>query len=526
MDYSATLVQAKEKTERTEIVVSPPDEHSKDRPDYECDSYVMQRDDVELMRAAYGGTKALRKAGKKYLPKHPMEEDPAYQARLGAAVAFNALAKTVSGLTGMIFRKDPTYEGVPPKIEADFENIDQRGQALAIFLRNVSEDALLDGHQWLHIDAPRVDPRVRTRADEQAAGVRPYWIAIKKSQAINWRYELRAGRPVLTLFAYRESVKRPVGDFGEESVPGVRVLREIVTAGVRTVQGEFWEYRESTNAQGQVTKKWVRTERYPVGVDEIPVVIVYAKRSGIYESEPPLRDLAYEQIEHYRVRSDRQKSMTFSSISVPWLFGTGVTDEEGSAKVAWGPDGMMLLNSPDATTGMLESQGHGLEATKEELQEIQARMASLGLQMLVRRTQVTATEKILDKTEADADLAAFAISVEDAVNRAIEIHGKYRRIEAVGTVALNRDFHAQLIDPTTLRVVSDMVSEDKLSWDTLMAMLIQGELLPPGFDLDVERRLIAAQSAADLERTQSMMFPEGGKEGEGADDDDDEPVAA
>jgi len=518
MAYSTGLVQAAKRTERTEIIVDPASDDSKDRPDYECQSYRAQLEDVVLMRDASGGTKTLRKAGKTYLPKHPMEADEKHEERLEIAVAFNALGKTVSALTGMIFRKDPTYEKVPEPLEEHLENIDQRGQALPIFLRNVAEDALTDGHTWLHVDAPRQDPAIRTRADERQAGIRPYWIAVKKSQAINWRYMLRAGRPVLTLFVYREAVKRPVGDFGEETVDGRRVLRELVTPDGREIVGQFWEFQEAVDAQGNRTKKWVRTESYMIDIDEIPVVIVYAKRTGIYESEPPLRDLAYEQIEHYRVRSDRQKSMTFSSIAVPWMFGRGVTDEEGVPKVRWGPDGMMLLNDPEATTGMLESQGHGLDATKEELQEIQGRMASLGLQMLVRRTQVTATEKILDKTEADADLAAFAISLQDGTNRALEIHGKYRKVDVVGEIVLNRDFHAQLIDPALLRVLNDMVTADNLSLEALLAALVAGEVLDEAFDIEAEVAKLRAQREERLATMESMLDVGGGGEGDTGDD--------
>jgi hypothetical protein len=284
------------------------------------------------------------------------------------------------------------------------------------------------------------------------------------------------------------------------------------------VWGEFWEFQEAVDAQGNRTKKWVRTERYRIDVDEIPVVIVYAKRTGIYESEPPLRDLAYEQIEHYRVRSDRQKSMTFSSIAVPWMFGRGVTDEEGVPKVRWGPDGMMLLNDPEATTGMLESQGHGLDATKEELQEIQGRMASLGLQMLVRRTQVTATEKILDKTEADADLAAFAISLQDGTNRALEIHGKYRKVDVVGEIVLNRDFHAQLIDPALLRVLNDMVTADNLTIEALLAALVAGEVLDEAFDIKAEVAKLRAQREERLATMESMLDAGGDGEGDTRDD--------
>lgn len=511
MSYSATIVKAAERTERTEIVVDASDESKINSPDYECESYREQITDVRFMRDVYGGTKTLRAKGEQYLPRHPMETEAKYRVRLGVAVCYNALAKTTSGLTGMIFRKDPEYSDIPEALAVHFENIDMRGQALPIYLRNVSEAGLLDGHTWLHIEAPRAG-EVTTRTEEKLAGLRPYWIHVLKEQAINWRYELREGRPVLTLFVYREGVNEPAGSFGETTTRAVRVLREI-TPGI--VRGEQWVFRKEKDAQGEEVKKWVREEEYDIEIDEIPVVAVYAKRTGIYESEPPLRDIAYEQAEHYRVRSDRQKSMTFSSVAVPYVFGREVTDNEGSPKVMWGADGMLLLNDPEAKAGMLESAGNGLAATKEELQEIQARMASLGLQMLVRRTSVTATEKLLDKTEADSDLAAFAISLQDAVNRAYQIHAKYRGVEATGEIVLNRDFHEQEIDPAVLRVVHEMVAAGDLTQETLWAILRAGELLGDWFDDDEERKLLAVRLAERMSAIEGMI---GGGD-EGAEDD-------
>ena len=90
-------------------------------------------------------------------------------------------------------------------------------------------------------------------------------------------------------------------------------------------------------------------------------------------------------------------------------------DETGNPSVAWGPDGMMLSNDPEAHAGVIESEGHGLEATKAELADIAARMAALGLQMLVRTgspqpgaNDVSATADIMKRAEGDAALVRYA----------------------------------------------------------------------------------------------------------------------
>lgn len=505
MTPSTTLVKAQERTEAT-VVYRTADVDGVDSPAYQCSAYREQMPDVDLMVETYGGTKTMRAQGKKLLPQHPMEADAKYKARVAQAVAFNAVRKTIEGLSGMIFRRDPVVSAdMPEVVAAHLENVDLRGNNLAVFLHRLSDLALRDGHAWVHVESPPADG-FRNAAESERAGVRPYWITIKKQQAHNYRWTIRGGRPVLTLFAYREGHVEAAGAFGEERRERIRVLREGTVdaeTGVRgAVTGEVWELREVADAQGNRKPQWVRVEWYETGVAEIPVVFVASEAEGEFQSRPPLLDLAYEQIEHYRVRSDRQKSLTFASIAVPYVFGREVTDQEGNAKVKWGADGMLLLNDPEAKAGMLESQGFGLDATQAELQAIQQNMAALGLRMLLRKSSpqpTTATADILEKSESNASLATFATALEDAVNLALIYHAAYRTdVQTPGTVAVNRDFHEQLVSPQMIQVLSGLVGEGRLSQETMWAMLIEGEVLPEDFDPEIERARIAQDGAAGL----------------------------
>ncbi len=519
MPPSATLVKAAEETEARTVFRSDGSQDV-DSPAYESLSYREQLPDVTLIREVAGGTKTMRKQGKKYLPQHPMETSEKYKARLNQAVAFNAVRKTVEGLSGMIFRRDPSpSDDMPNQLREHLKNVNQRGDKLAVFLHAVADDALTDGHAWIHIESPPTEG-LRNAAEAEAQGVRPYWIRIKKRRAINWRSVIRAGKPVLTLFVYREGSTAPSGGFGEEQLERIRVLREgtldPVTKERGPVTGELWELREEESTpSGTKEKRWVRIDEYTIGVSTVPVVFVPSEETGEFESRPPLLDLAYEQIEHYRVRSDRQKSMTFASLAVPYVFGRAVTDEEGTGKVTWGPDGMLLLNDPEASAGILESQGFGLAATKEELVAIKENMASLGVKMLVRASGVnpaTATSDLLNKSEGDASLAQFAVALEDATNQALNIHAEYEdRIDKPGSVRLNRDFYRQLLTPQDVQVLGEQVASGRLSLDTMWARMVRGDWFNEDFDPEEERARIDKDGATGL----VDLFGEGGEEGAG-----------
>ena len=475
--------------------VEVPETADNDSPDYRNAAHRAQAEDLLLVRSAHGGTKTMRARGKEFLPQHPMESDRKYNDRLRQAVALNAMQKTVEGLVGMVFRRDPVFsEDMPPDIESHMESVDAHADALNIFMRRVAENALLDGHTWVHVEAPRQTPDVRSRLAEERAGIRPYWVNVLKGQAINWRYAMRGGLPVLTLFCYREGATEPAGLFGEVHRERIRVLRD--DNGV--IMGELWELQEDPNDRRE---KWAQVDAYRVDVPTIPVVFIPAYRTMEQgESDPPLRDLAYEQAEHYRVRSDRQKSLTFSCIAVPYLFGENVTDADGSPRVKWGVDGMLVVNDATAKAGVIESQGFGLEATKEELQEIEARMASMGLRMLVKRpnpSPQTATEQLLGKSQDDAGLVVFAKLLEDAANNILTYHGAYLRQPAPGSIAINRDFHTQIMDPGWMREIRELVANRWLSVETMWEMLVEGEVLTESFSAEGERARIVEDIAAE-----------------------------
>lgn len=79
-----------------------------------------------------------------------------------------------------------------------------------------------------------------TKADEKAAGVRPYAVLIKPQQVLGWRYKVVNGRPVLTQFRYLETVEEEVGAFGVEQIEQIRVLEIGRWATYRQQKGKKW----------------------------------------------------------------------------------------------------------------------------------------------------------------------------------------------------------------------------------------------------------------------------------------------
>jgi hypothetical protein len=152
----------------------------------------------------------------------------------------------------------------------------------------------------------------------------------------------------------------------------------------------------------------------------------------------------------------------------------------------------LFLPDSDASAQLLESSGSSLQASREELKDIEARMASLGLQMLVRETRAaeTAEAKMLDKAESDSALAVIGRGLEAFLNELLKIHADYRNIESA-TLHINRDYTNREMPPALLREIRGMVADGQLPLEEMWLMLQEGELLKDDFDAELaQERLL------------------------------------
>lgn len=464
--YSADFRRAVEDNAYAQTVKGEAADDSK--PTFQCKDYRELIHGIHYMRACAGGTEAMRSEGHHLLPIMAREERPDYHDRLQCAIAYNAVQKTVRGLTGLIFRKDPKISAdVEPVLLDDLADVDRMGHNLAAFLRKTTEDALTDGYVWWHIDAPSERPE--SRLEERQTRARPYWIPIRAQDAINWRWEERNGRIQLSLFVYREQATVTAGEFGADVVTRYRVLRP----------GSYAVWEETKDAEGR--QLFVMVEEGAYDLDEIPVVYLPVHMERPYYARPPLRDVADLQVAHYRRNSMYDRALDYA---VPMVVLKGIT--KGDMEV--GANRAIFIPDTEGDASLLEMTGAALGANREQLQDYKADMAQLGLSMLMRETRSaeTAEAKRMDKAAEDSQLAAFVATIEDAVNRALYFHGLYRNLEIEEAVSINRDFTSSAMDAQMIQTLSNLVSVGQLSLDTLWGQLQQGEVLPENFDPDVE----------------------------------------
>lgn len=446
---------------------------------------------LAFVRDLWEGTDLMRTRQIAYLPRDPGEDSVNYVARVKRSVFYNVFRHTVVALAGFVFRRDPRLQDdVPEVIRQHWENIDNAGTHGDVFLRDLLQDDLIAGHAAILVDYPDTGGQRLTLADEQA--LRPYWVPIKKENILSWRVAVEEGRQVLMQVVLREIACVEDGAFGDRETTQYRVL---------------WRTRATPTTDPVVGFQLLQIAGNDVVMEigsgiygnqtEIPLVEVSSSgRRGLFDSSPPLLDLAYLNVAHYQQWSDYANSL--HKTCVPIFVTAGLPEMEDGTALVLGTNNGINFSDPNGKAMYVSHDGRSLGACQQALVDLEHNMAALGISMLVtsKRVAETAEAKRMDKGSFDSALAATSRSLQDAVERALDFHARYLRLDDGGSIKINRDFENLSMQSDLLGAYAAAVANAGIPVRYLLEAMQEGGLLPPDEDLDaVEQEVIAGQAA-------------------------------
>lgn len=486
----------------------------KDLPSTPSPRVKAQQADLAMVRDLAAGPGRMRDAKTTYLPQAPAEDTKNYQNRLQRSVYFNYFLKTVKGLAGFIFRKDPDLgDDVPEVIAKHCENIDLAGTHIDVFARETLEDALTAGHSAILVEYPNTGGRPLTLEDEQ--WLRPYWVPIKKDNIISFRTTIEDGRQVLTQIVLREASYVEDGDFAEKLQTRYRRLFRL-RVGDQVVVGFQLLQINDNKAVEIVDAGFYRNQL------EIPIAeIITSGRKGMFESDPPLIDLAFLNVAHYQVWSDYVTSLHMTCVPILFTAGFEMQDENGVAIVVGANTG---LNAPDpqAKAEYVSHAGAAIGAVRQALADLKDDMASLGIAMLSAQKKMaeTAEAKRIGKSDTDSALSVTARGLQDGIERALGFHARYLGIDDGGSIQINRDFENLQMQADMLGALVTAVHTAGLPVRLLLEQMQEGGLISPEHDLDeltmemmANAQAAAEQQAAEAAARANILQGTGGEGG-------------
>lgn len=470
----------------------------KDLPSTPSKAAERQAKALTVVRDIECGPQHIKDMGPTYLPQAPGESVANYNNRLERSVFFNVFGHTAKGLTGFVFRKDPVLgDDVPVQIRGDenglgghWENIDNCGTHGDVFLREQLQDAMVAGHNAIFVEYPATGG-TQTLAAEQSE-IRPYWIPIKKENILNWRTTVENGKTLPTQVVLLETSMVADGVFGEKEQKRYRVLfRDGPTVG-------FYLLEVTDRKTVVVVDKGL----YPTQ-DEIPLAEVPTSgRKGLFESDPPLLDLAFLNLAHYRQWSDYDTSIHKTCVPIWVTIGENTFDEESGKKEILGAStGKALPMGADAK--WVAHDGAALDACKQSLDDLKNDMAAVGMAMMASEKRAAETEKSkqISKAGTDSLLAITARGLQDGAEKALYFHARYLGLDDGGSIAINRDFESILMQADVMQAYAALVAAG-FPKDVAVRMLQIGGRVPE--DADPEEVAMewdaASQAAVDAKQ--------------------------
>ena len=435
-----------------------------------------QQADLELVQTLMGGTRAMRAAGERYLPRWPAEDLKAHRDRIDSAVLFPAYARTVSTLASKPFSRAITIgDDTPDKIREWSENIDMQGRNLHVFAAEAFAHAMAEGLCGILVDYPRADG-VRTRADEIRANLRPYFVMVRKSQILGWRARKTDGGLSLSQLRVMEAVTEYDGPFGEREIQQVRVL-----------EPGRWQTWRRPDKGGE----WAVHEEGATSLPYVPFVPIYGKRVGFMLSDPSLMHLAHMNVQHWQDSSDQQRSVRFARVRIAAIVGA-----DPDTELTIGADYFLRL-PPSASIQIAQGSAESVKIGRDELVALEEQMRQAGAEMLVIRPgQVTATQVSTENAVGMSVLQEIAGQCEDAIDAALQVLADWAGLGEGGHVKLFEDYGASTMAEASAQILLSANTAGKISDQTLIEEFKRRSILGPGVTFDDERERIAEQGPA------------------------------
>jgi hypothetical protein len=377
------------------------------------------------------GADAIRDAGECYLPRFPNELKSDYEFRQKNAKFTNIFRDIVEALASKPFEQEVRLvkgdgtktKTIPQEIEDFCEDVDGSGNNLTVHAAQLFFTGIASAVGWIFIDypdAPLPEGRSRTRAEEKALGIRPFWSHVLPENVLEATSQIINGKERWTMVRIYEP----------GSPNKVRVLQD------NGLEATWALYREEIIDRNK--KKYVLEKDGKISIGIIPLVqFATGRRDGRrYFFHPPMRDAADLQIELYQAETGLKFAKTLTAY--PMLAGNGVKPEKDAAgkplPVGIGP-GRVVYAPPDGAGGhgtwaFIEPGAQSLKFLQEDIDATIKNLRELGRQPLTAQSgNLTVITTAVAAGKARSAVSNWSLALKNALENALVITGKWLSLD-------------------------------------------------------------------------------------------------
>lgn len=494
----------------------------------------------EMMDDVLAGEMQVKSRREKYLPIPRVDDNEdenikRYTTYIQRAVFYNATRRTLDGLVGEVFSRDPIIK-LPSPMKAMQGNLDGAGVSIDQQSKLALSYVMGYGRGGLLVDYPAFSEPV-TQQMINDGEARPTIILFKPAAIINWRFKMRGAKRIPYLVVIRESYINNDDPFETTTGAQWRVLR-LTEDDVYTVQ--IWrrrprvigdpeiEGREGDTEFDYVYANYVPKDKDGNSFDEIPFTFIGSTNNDENPDDPPMYDLAVVNLAHYRNSADYEESCFMVGQPTAWFSGLtqAWVEDVFKGKVFLGSRAAIPL-PVGAQAGLLQVNPNSMP--KEAMDQKERQMVALGAKLVTNgNVQRTLGEAQIEEASSSSILATATKNVSKAYADMLQVAAKF----VPGSINtddirfdLNTDFPASRLTPNDRNQLIQEWQNQAITWNEMRDGLRRGgiattedvtakqeiEANPPP-NVVKEREALAVETEIAKSRTAPSNAPSGGNQ--------------
>lgn len=395
----------------------------------------------ELVRDACSGSRAVKSKKTTYLPAttlaDPKSPDKSQQQRyatiLSRANYVNIVGRTLSGLTGAVFR-NPAEVNLPSQVAYLEDEADSLGNSLEQVAKSVVTNVQAVGRHGILVDSPQ---GLEGLSLEQARhlGIRARFCEYSAESIINWKEQ--GGK--LSLVVLKEQRTTGGDEYAHDSETVYRVLKLEEGRYVQRLVNDEGEILEESHPRQSGGAPW----------KEIPFIIPGSVNNDPCVDPVTLYDLADVNLAHYRNSADFELNLHIHGSGTLFITSSMSAEEFKSVN----PNGLLMGSQVGHFLGENGSatllQIEPAQAIAEAMKHKEDQMLALGAKMVERSGGNQTAEEIRTKSSAETStLDTIVGNAEAAIIKCLEWAamfegGNVSQIE----YKLNRQYFDRYVDP-------------------------------------------------------------------------------
>lgn len=463
-----------------------------------------------VVRDLLGGTRGMRMAGERYLPKMPAEREDEYLERLSQSFLHDVLQDAIDEMVSRPFEKPVTFTGtVPDWVEDLAEDVDGRGTTIQAFAKSLFEAGVTWGVAHAAVDVVGAPDGFDGFGGEDGSPVlagdfgdaRPRMRVVPGPNMLSWRRDLGArSLPVREVTFY----ERVVDDKDVKELLHVWSTEQFDEL-IRDVQRSGGKNGGFVPASGSFRNFAGR----------LPISTFQTKRTGEFTSRPPFMDVAWIAVDLWQTYSDHRNILHVARVPILMRKGftsgaAGQSNQKRNRFVA-GTRRLNDTSNTEADMRWVELQGGSIPASERHIQGLLDSVKERIARPLQSKPNVTATGEVSRDSKVRCELHSWIEDCEWAIWKAFQIASKVvpgRDLPEDFGVVIWKEFDLRDRSTTELTGLRQDRDRGDISRKAFLAEVVRRSVLPETYDAEADKVEIDKERAEGMEEELQRLAAE------------------